>query len=385
MSAPIRLPNLTQYERVGIDREFNLSDGHAHQFADPAQREIVDRLPKLYLDSETARQADVEEAFRETFFRVAGQESAIRSVRTLLTYSASLSIDLVGAYLRAEGLTVGLLQPCFDNLAALLKLRGVRLVPIGEEEVAGPRITAAVARDRLDAVFITMPNNPTGYLLDRDAFRGLAERCAATNTLLIIDWTFRFFDDACLTDQYAVLDDAAVPYICIEDTGKTWPTLDLKCSILAASADVFPALRALHSDVLLNVSPFVLTVLTEFLADSARRGLDRTIREPVRRNRRRLQGALRGSYLSPCHADRSISVEWVRIAPGAPGGVRLTASLDRSGIAILPGEHFFWHDPRLGARYVRFALARDEERFAAACRLLREILTGSSPAGSAVR
>jgi hypothetical protein len=34
----VRLPNLTQYERIGNNCELNLTDGHAHQFQDLTQR-----------------------------------------------------------------------------------------------------------------------------------------------------------------------------------------------------------------------------------------------------------------------------------------------------------------------------------------------------------
>ncbi|MGW5254721.1 aminotransferase class I/II-fold pyridoxal phosphate-dependent enzyme [Streptomyces sp. NPDC004012] len=373
MTQPTRLPNLTQYERIAFDREVNLADGHAHQRGDAAQREITRRLPDLYEKSELSRQQDVEDVFKETFYRLAGQHSAIRHPHALLCYSASLSIDLVGAFLANAGIRAGLLQPCFDNLAALLVRRGVALTPVSEESVTGPHLARLLAgADAPGALFLTLPNNPTGFTLDAADFRRVVDICAATGTLLVIDWTFRFFGRGELWDQYAVLDRSGVSYLCIEDTGKTWPTLDVKCSILATSADVHEGLVELHNDVLLNVSPFVLTFLTAYLDDSARRGLDASVRRLIRINRRALHRALDGSVLEPGAAERTISVEWIRIAAESPSSLEVVELLGGLGIAVVPGDHFYWHDRDLGSRYIRIALARDPVLFARACAGLRD-------------
>ncbi|MGV9244788.1 aminotransferase class I/II-fold pyridoxal phosphate-dependent enzyme [Streptomyces sp. NPDC003710] len=372
MTQPTRLPNLTQYERIGFDRELNLADGHAHQGADAAQREITRRLPELYETSELSRQRDVENTFKETFYRLAGQRSAIRHPHALLCYSASLSIDLVGAFLGGAGIGVALLQPCFDNLATVLMRRGVALTPVAEKAVTGPDLARLLAAaDAPGALFLTLPNNPTGFALGPADFRRVAEVCAANGTVLVVDWTFRFFDRGDVWDQYEVLDRSGVSYLCIEDTGKTWPTLDLKCSILATSADLHDRLAELHNDLLLNVSPFVLTLLTAYLDDSVRRGLDASVRQVIRTNRRALHRALDGSLLVPGAPEATISVEWVRIAAPSPGSLEVVELLGDVGIAVVPGDHFYWHEPDLGSRHIRIALARDPVMFARACARLR--------------
>jgi aspartate/methionine/tyrosine aminotransferase len=376
MNALVRLPNLTQYERIGNNCELNLTDGHAHQFQDPAQRSIVRRLPDLYMESEQVHQHEIEAEFRRAFYQLAGQNSAVRHPWTMLSYSASMSIDIIAAFLSEAGMSVGLVQPCFDNLAALLRRRGVPLVRIPEGTVAGNR-TGPRLYDLLsgstgpDALFLTLPNNPTGFALGPAEFERLARMCAATDTILIIDWTFRFFEQYESWDQYAVLARTGVDYICVEDTGKTWPTLELKCSILATNARLYTALALPHEDMLLNVSPFVLRLLLAYLEDARSRGLDATVRHLVGVNRRALHRALRGSVLVVDRPDRTISVEWVRIESDTVRSLDVVALLDGVGVAILPGDHFYWDEPALGCDHVRFALSRDATLFAMACERLR--------------
>jgi aspartate/methionine/tyrosine aminotransferase len=379
MKASIGLPNLTQYERLGISREFNLADGHAHQLQDRAQRQIVRDFPALFAEGESRRQEDVEREFQERFYAVAGQLSAVGHPYTLLCHSASMSIDLVAAFLSGRGPAVGLLSPCFDNLPGILRRRGARLVPVAERDLAGPGLERLLSGG-LGALFLTLPNNPTGFVLDEAGFTRVAERCAAVGTVLVVDWTFRFFESLERWDQYAVLARSGVSFLCVEDTGKTWPTLDLKCSVVACSPDLHGALYELHNDLLLNVSPFVLRVLTRYLEDSGRRGLDLTVRRLVGRNRAVLRAALEGSGLSPVAAAPAISVEWVRVEPQSLTSLDVVALLGGAGVAVLPGDHFHWDAPQAGSRFVRFALARDGALFAAACARVRSVLRSGAVA-----
>lgn len=379
MNSPQPLPNLTQYERIGIDREFNLADGHAHQFQDPAQSRIIERLPALFAESERRGQRDLEKEFQRGFYGLAGQSSAINHPHTLLCYSASTSIDLVASFLSARRATVGLLSPCFDNLAGILGHRGVRLLPVGERQLSGAGLNRLLARGGMGALFLTLPNNPTGFTLGEEEFTQLARTCAAAGVVLVIDWTFRFFAAYEEWDQYAVLDRCGVSYLCIEDTGKTWPTLDMKCSALATSPDLYATLYELHNDLLLNVSPFVLHLMTHYLDDARQRGLDAAVRQLVRRNRDTLRRALDGSVLSPADADGTISVEWARIGSPALDALDVVALLGAAGVGILPGDHFHWDDPAVGSRHVRFALARDPSVFAAACERMGAVLPAADP------
>ncbi|MFC4807836.1 aminotransferase class I/II-fold pyridoxal phosphate-dependent enzyme [Paenibacillus sp. GCM10023250] len=366
-----RLPNLTRYESIGINQLYNVADGHAHQPQTPTQRQIVGRLPELFDEAETAKQGELEEAFRHAFYALAGQRTAERLERTLFCYSASLSTDLIATYLNARGLSVALLHPCFDNLATLLRRRNVALTTLREEDLGPDRVDRTFAELREDAVFITLPNNPTGFELPREAWERIVALCGRYGKLLIVDCTFRFFSRTPAWDQYELLEQSKISYLMVEDTGKTWPTQDLKCSILAMSEDLEADVLELHNDILLNVSPFILRLLTEYVKDTAREGLASSIWEPIDRNRAALREAVRGSGLIAVNPASNISVEWLRIADPQIRSVDLVDRFQRLGLGILPGDHFYWQDHGIGERYIRIALARCPDMFAKACAVLK--------------
>ena len=373
------LPNLTRIQQAGSRLRHNLSGAHPHQWQDAEQQRIVQRLSDTFTRSELGSQQDIEADFQHTFFTVSGQHSMTTSPHRLLTGAASLSIDLVATYLAKRGMSAGLIRPCIDAQAAILRSRGVRLIAVDETMLSGHRFGDTLRNllergDRPDALFLTLPNNPTGFTLSRSDFELLARACKTAGTLLIIDWAFRFYETYDAWDQYAILHRTGVDYLCIEDTGKTWPTLGLKCSALVTSPHLFPDMRELHNNIMLEVSPFVLRLLTAYLRDSHERGLDTTVRELIRINRGELQQALCGSVLAPAATDRAVSVEWVRICCADLSALDLVAMAEEIGIAILPGNHFYWDDHHAGSSYVRFALARDFADFALACRLLRRLI-----------
>ena len=64
-----------------------------------------------------------------------------------------------------------------------------------------------------------------------------------------------------------------------------------------------------------------------------------------------------------------MSVAWVRLPEGWDCEV-LCAWLEPRGISVLPGRPFFWADQARGAGFLRIALMRPPEAFAAAATAL---------------
>jgi aspartate/methionine/tyrosine aminotransferase len=366
-----RLPNLTRYESIGINKVYNLADGHAHQSQSSTQREIVERLPEWFEIAQSVKQSELEAEFRSRFYALAGQFSACHLPRTMFCYSASLSTDLIATYLSEHGLSVALLSPCFDNLATILMRRKVSLAPITEDRLRLENLEQTIANLQEDALFITVPNNPTGFELSREEWETLVPLCVKYNKLLIVDCTFRFFSRAPQWDQYHLLETSKVRYMVVEDTGKTWPTQDLKCSVLAVSEGLYDEVLPLHNDILLNVSPFILKLLIEYLKDSERQGLQASVWETIDRNRQALREAVESSILAVVDPDSKISVEWLAITDPHLSSMDMVNRLYPLGLGILPGDHFFWDDHAKGERFVRIALARDPVMFAQACQLLK--------------
>jgi len=112
---------------------------------------------------------------------------------------------------------------------------------------------------------LVCPNNPTGQELTREQVAKVVELCQKKHLLLIIDFSFRFLSDFRKWDQYELLLKSGIEFVCLEDTGKTWPTMELKIGILMASEGIYASLEVITDDMLLNVSPIIFLLLTKYI------------------------------------------------------------------------------------------------------------------------
>jgi aspartate/methionine/tyrosine aminotransferase len=377
-----QLVDLTQHEIRALRTRFNLADAHTHQRQSTSQHGIVSRLPELWYQAEDGLQATYEERFLDAFFRLHRQPTARAMGKTLLSYAASVSTVVVGMYLKRHRMSVTLVEPCFDNLHDVLVNQGVPLYPIGESALHDPdRIYAELRRQvRTDALFLVDPNNPTGFSLLQHGRRGFEEVvrfCVDHDKLLVIDFCFAAFTlfDPDLTrfDVYELLETSGVRYLAIEDTGKTWPVQDAKAAMLTASEHIREDIYNLHTSVLLNVSPFVLNMLTQYVEDSAADRLG-SVRAVLDRNREAVRAALAGSVLEYQEPVAKVSVAWARIDHPELTATELQRLLGDKGVYVLPGRYFYWSQPSRGESHVRIALAREPEMFADAVARIREVL-----------
>jgi aspartate/methionine/tyrosine aminotransferase len=385
MSVP-DLIDLTQHEIKALRTRYNLADAHTHQRQSGSQDKIVSQLPALWYESEERQQAHFEKQFTEAFFRLHGQTTALGLDRTLLSYSASVSTMVAAMYLRRHDLTVSLVEPCFDNLVDLLRHIGTPPAALSENALANPdTVYAELTRlVKTDALYLVDPNNPTGFTLFTDGGRGFQEVlrfCREQRKLLVLDFCFASFalhnGLAQRPDVYRMLEDSGISYVAIEDTGKTWPVQDAKCALLTASADLHEEVYNLHTSVLLNVSPFVLNFLAHYVEDSIEDSFA-SVREVIDTNRATLRRELSGSVLQLTEARVDTSVAWLRVLPTGLTASDVHARLLEAEVYVLPGNYFYWDNPGRGERYVRIALARPPEQFAAAVRVIRETLGGLS-------
>jgi aspartate/methionine/tyrosine aminotransferase len=380
-AAPVGV-DLTQHEILGLTKAFNLSDAHTHQPQSCTQLSIVEKLPALWHRAERSPQSESERAFLDAFCRLHNQPTASMKNRALLSYAASVSTVIAGMYLRKSGLSVTLIEPCFDNLHDVLHNMGVPIVPIDErcfEDVT--RIYSNLQQQVLtDALFLVDPNNPTGFSLlqhGREGFEEVIRFCRDHDKILLLDFCFAAFalaDPAIERfDVYSLLEASEVSYVTIEDTGKTWPVQDAKCAILMASDDIWNDIYNIHTSVLLNVSPFVLQLLRAYIEDSIDDGLT-SVRNVLVANRKAATSALDGSILEYQTPTVDVSVAWFKINHDTLWATRLHADLVDVGVAVLPGTGFFWSTPSRGQDYVRIALARDPKMFAVAVTRLSDAL-----------
>lgn len=374
--------DLTQHEIEALKTRYNLADAHTHQSQSHSQDAIVARLPKLWYESESKQQAYFEAQFIDAFFRLHRQPTARTMGRTLLSYSASVSTMVAGMYLKQRDMSVALVEPCFDNLVDLLRNMQVPLSPLPEQALHETEkiYDRLVENVTTDAIYLVDPNNPTGFTLlaqKLEGFREVVRYCVDHNKVLVMDFCFASFAlcDTAIgrVDIYKLLEESGVTYMVMEDTGKTWPIQDAKCAMITASQDIHEDVYNLHTSVLLNVSPFVLNMVTQYVEDSITDGFA-SVRDVISTNGAVARKAVEGSILQFQEPVVDTSVAWFKILLPDITATQLQSVLFDEEIYVLPGTFFYWNTPERGERYVRLALARKPEMFAAAMDRMREVL-----------
>ncbi|KOT91087.1 hypothetical protein ADK86_24330 [Streptomyces sp. NRRL F-5755] len=355
-----------------LSYEYNLADGHAYRGWSPQEQAVVDSTPQKFRQVDRRQQDTIEAEYFETFYELAGQTLDTGHFSRFPCFTASAGIEIIANYLRLRGLSVTLIEPCFDNLKDILMRHQVPLEPFPDDllEADGDELLAFLEQVTTDVLFLVSPNNPTGATAQRANFERIVQFCARTGKTLVLDSCFRFYmPDDQVYDQYKILADADIDCIVIEDTGKTWPTLELKGPFLSVSEGLVADISHINSDFLLHVSPFAIDLVTDFLRTSVQdcRG---HIRGVAAQNRRVLHSELVGTFLTPVEREH-MSVSWLRIDADVTAR-EVVEELGRDGIHVLPGNEFYWTDKSVGDSYIRVALMRDPEMFVKAAAQLGE-------------
>ncbi|TMM39797.1 MAG: aminotransferase class I/II-fold pyridoxal phosphate-dependent enzyme [Actinobacteria bacterium] len=365
-----KVANLTTMEvnaLTDIDGGLNLTDGHARLVLTEEQAAIVARLPEMFAQASRRSFPDIEREAHATFLHAVGQHTApVGTGRILSCYSSTLATDIVARALPA-GSTIAVLHPTFDNIADLFTTRGLHLVPMSEE--------ALLAQDwpvpPVSAVVLTHPNNPTGLVTPAAHLHSLAVHAARHQQTVIIDASFRGQVREAQYDTYAILDAAGTDWITIEDTGKLWPTHELKIGFLAYSSRTTLPIERAFSESLLSASPVVLQLITALAHDWVDGGYERA-RGLVQRNRAIVEEALAGVGLRLADPTSRISVARVELPADGPDSNLLYKDMLNRGVHVLPCAPFHWADPDSGLRYIRISLARPHGVVAAAARALAQ-------------
>jgi enduracididine biosynthesis enzyme MppP len=363
--------NLTELELSAVRSGINVADGHARYEPSGSQQKIIARLPELFAQAGEASEADLDRAAQVAFLSALGQHAAVAEADLLTCYSSSVAMEILGRSLHAAGARrIAMIHPTFDNIPDILTGVGMGLHPVDEDRLLDG--SAQLPPD-VDVLLVTTPNNPTGRVLPREQLRYWAGVCARRGVVLALDTSFRGFDTAAQYDHCAVLAEAGCRYVIIEDTGKIWPTLDLKIGLLVfPRGDPLP-LRRVYTDILLGVSPLILLLVQQFAEDAAAGGFAELHRF-VRHNRTLLRDQLAActSLWFP-DPDSRISVARVGLPPELTA-TEVWRSLRRQGVHVLPCRQFHWAEPGAGERYLRVALGRPAGLVAGAAAAIRRCL-----------
>lgn len=348
-----------------------MADGHPRMPLTESQLHIIDEFPRMFHRARTRRFEDIELEAHELFLRGIGQSSAPTGTGRILTcYSSSVAMDIVSRTLAERGGQVALIHPTFDNIPDLLKARGLDLVPVSEEELDEGVLSNLGSQ--VSAVFVTTPNNPTGWVLGEQSFRRLVASCEQAGRVLVMDSCFRAQDERAQYDAYAILESSGVEWVIIEDTGKLWPMQELKVGFLAWGEHTKLDLEGAFSDVLLSVSPFVLLLVADLARDADAGGYV-DFRRLIGENRRVLLDTIEGTSMVIADPDSRISVARVRLPDQGPTAEELNEALVREGVHMLPCDAFHWANPAEGKHHIRIALSREQQLIGQAARALKRV------------
>ncbi len=365
--------NLTQLEFLALNSEFNIADGHARQALTAGQSKIVEDLPLLFAEGEKRPVEELETEAHAAFFTALGQHSYPATPgRVLSCYSSSVAMEILSRALGETVESVALVHPTFDNIADLLRGNGLKLVPLEEDPLHGADLDPALLKS-VGCVFITTPNNPTGRVVSKERLTRLAEQCAEYGVVLALDTSFRGFDTRAQYDHYEVLNASGARWVVIEDTGKLWPTLDLKVGMLVHAENLGLPVEKIYSDILLGVSPLILAMVRRFSEDAANGGLE-DLHRFIADNRAMVRAELAGlPGVSVPDPDSRASVERVRIDDLT--GTEVWALLREHNVYALPCRPFHWADHSQGDHTLRLALARSTDPLTRSVRALRHVLS----------
>lgn len=369
--------SLTEHEIYGLAVECNLADGHSYISAKKHFNSVLCDLPGLWDSAAETPIPQMEKKFKNIFAEYFSLFGLKAHEHFSVCPTASNSIDIVGAWAQARSLKVGLIEPTFDNLAQLLRRRGVELEAIPESVFADPGLLEnSILEKNLDALFLVNPNNPTGAVVDAVKMSKIVDLCLRHNVILLFDVSFRFCHRE-IIDEYALLIEKGASFIILEDTGKQWPTLDAKASLLSYSEDLADEIRLIYEELYLCCSNFTLSVITAFIEATLKKGGVSYMQALIDENQKAACSALSGTlvHVETLSSGTPMTVLWLNIKKTGLNDLELTDYLAGYEIAVLPGRYFYWNTHEVaGHDRIRIALMKPDKQLRLSLACLRKAL-----------
>lgn len=348
---------ITHIERGNLHLAGNLSDAQVYWPLEPAHAKAVEQLDPFHLDRSTISVMEQKARFRDALSAFYPSLKLPEANELMLTYSASNAMEVVLNVLRISAASeIQLLHPTFDATYHSAKRHGLNVASVDEDLAFSGHATWASGAPP-QALIITIPNNPTGRTLSRDAFVGLCRACARDGVRLILDCCFRAYEHE-IVDHYEIVRKTGVEAAIIEDTGKLFNLLDAKLGVLWATSGWRNKLADVHKDFILEAPLLNLLVLSQLLeADPEYR---ETLRTRIACNREFANTALAPYDVQPV-GDEHSAVQLYKL-PHAMSARQLSISARAVGLGVVEADAFFWADmPR--DQYIRIALARKTTDF----------------------
>jgi aspartate/methionine/tyrosine aminotransferase len=287
--------------------------------------------------------------------------------RIIITPGTSGAFLVVMALLSSPDKTI-LLQdpsyPCYKNFAYFLERQPI-LVPVGKEAnyMLHPDDLKGHA-DRVSAVIVSSPSNPTGLVYDQKSLRALVEEADRLGLWFISDEIYHGLDyeDRATTalrfSDRAIVINGFSKYFCMPGFRLGWMILPQE---LVRKAEV-----VVQNIFIAANTPAQYAALEAFDYEYLQR-----VKETFRQRRDYLYSALKGLFEIDAPAEGAFYI-WADISRYELRSMEFCQRLLRQkAVAITPGVDFGSHQTD---NHVRFAYTRDIEELKEGVRRLKEFL-----------
>lgn len=368
--------SLTEVEVEGLHAKYSFADGHAYHDMPEILQSVLDDLGSVWKHAKSRSVPEMEDEFKRASAKIMGSSALATHPHYSISPTSSNSIDIASAWLNMQNHNLGLVEPVFDNLYLLLRRRKVRLNSIQETDLIDiEKLESKITGNQLTSLFVVTPNNPTGFQLSESQFKDICNLCARKRVALVVDTSFRLYSKHSY-DTYKILNDSNVDYVVIEDTGKTWPTQDLKVGLMAYSGSIAKDMRGIYEEIFLCSSNFTLALLAKLMDKTHEAGVSRVIKQEAERRTQYVESVLTNTPLSVIREPDAcvMPVTWLDCSRTGLTDIELVTRLREHNIGLLPGRFFYWNSRDQHTANVRLSLMRPETVFREGLEALSEAL-----------
>lgn len=261
----------------------------------------------------------------------------------LITNGAKQALYTLFQTLVQQGDEVIIPRPCWVSFTEQVKLAGAEPVLVDTvQDQLDPRQIEQAIGPNTRAILINSPNNPTGAVYPPEALADVARIAARNGLYLIADEAYHAFiyDGRRHTRLLDVAEDPA-RVITVRSFSKHYNMTGYRLGYVAAHRDVISALTRLQSHLCGNVCSFAqhgalaALEMNQDIVETRRADLEQ---------RRDLTLALISSHF-PCNRPAGAFYLFANVTaalkPGETDADLCVRLLDRTGVALVPGEAFF--------------------------------------------
>jgi len=270
---------------------------------------------------------------------------------------------------------VVIIEPAHENYVPAVQFAGgvPRFVALQPPDFRlEPKTLQAAISPRTRAILVNTPQNPTGRVFTREELEGIAKVAVAHNLLVITDEIYdQILYDGGQHIAPATLAGLAERTISIGGISKIYAVTGWRLGYVVAPPELSAVIRTVHDYLVICApTPFQHAALTA-LAQPDR--YYEQVRTEYHQRRERMMSILEqsGFAASPPEGAYYVLADFSAWKFTGNAEAFTRHLITEVGVAVVPGTAFYYSDPTLGARLVRFAFAKRSETFDEVERRLR--------------